>query len=160
MAAPAVNAPLVVAGRTLHGDLAYPDVGTIMEVEGLQHQTDRHHYLNYLERYAAFRRAGLQCVQLTRESLRTPRRTVEQVHRALTEFGYDGPAPAFDERSPSSATTVRRPRSTSGGTCSGRGRRTRPAHVVMALQGGESGTFFDPRNVPDSPAPARAPGWR
>lgn len=95
---PEVNAPLELDdGGVVTPDLWFAAWRRVVEYEGSQHQEDRDQYTGDIDRYAAYRRAGVGYEQVTKELMRTPRATVRRVHRLLVEGGYDGPAPEFGE---------------------------------------------------------------
>ena len=92
---PALNAPVELDGLVAIVDLLYDAYRTVVEYEGNQHQVDRGQYRSDLDRYSLMRDAELRYVQVTHETLRSPRHVVLQVHRQLVRGGYDGPAPCF-----------------------------------------------------------------
>jgi hypothetical protein len=95
---PEVNAPLELDdGGVVTPDLWFAAWRRVVEYEGSQHQEDRDQYTGDIDRYAAYRRAGVGYEQVTKELMRSPRATVRRVHRSLVEGGYDGPAPEFGE---------------------------------------------------------------
>lgn len=96
--APEPNVQLeAVRERIVIADLWLASLGVAIEYEGSHHQSDRQQYAVDIERYAAMRRAGITYVQVTKESLRSPRQMILEVHRVLVEAGYDGPEPTFGE---------------------------------------------------------------
>ncbi len=91
---PLSNAELLLdGGLVVAGDLVYRELGLLIEYEGAHHQADRRQYTVDIDRYAAIRESGLQYVQVTKERLRNPRRTVDDIHQRMVACGYDGPAP-------------------------------------------------------------------
>ncbi|MDH2412819.1 hypothetical protein [Nocardioides sp. CER19] len=79
-------------------DLLYREQRMAVEYEGSQHQLDREQYASDIDRYALFRERNIAYVQVTKEKLRSPRRLVAEVHRALVTRGYAGSPPDFGER--------------------------------------------------------------
>jgi hypothetical protein len=95
---PEVNVTVRLGGGwVVTPDLWYPALRRAVEYEGSQHQEDRDQYSDDIDRYAAYRRAGVDYEQITKELMRRPRVTVRRVHRLLVAGGYDGPAPEFGE---------------------------------------------------------------
>jgi hypothetical protein len=93
---PEVNCAVEVGdGVELTPDLWFADYAFAVEYEGSQHQEDRAQYNADIDRYAAFRRAGIDYELVTKERMRSPKATVRLVHRALAERGYSGPPPDF-----------------------------------------------------------------
>jgi hypothetical protein len=82
-------------GVVVMSDLLYAKWRTLIEYEGGQHQEDRTQYTDDIARYAVMRRNEMHYVQVTKETLRRPRRVVTEVHEELVAAGYDGPAPSF-----------------------------------------------------------------
>lgn len=78
-------------------DLLYRAWLLAVEYDGTHHQEDRTQYAIDIDRYAALRRSPWSYLQVTKEKLRRPKAMVAEVHRALCDNGYDGPAPLFDE---------------------------------------------------------------
>jgi hypothetical protein len=83
---------------TVIGDLVYRAWRTVVEYEGSHHQEDRGQYNADLDRYALFRSADQQYVQVTKERIAQPKILVGEVYRTLLRGGYDGPPPTFDTR--------------------------------------------------------------
>lgn len=81
---------------TLIGDLVYRAWRTVVEYEGSHHQEDRLQYNADLDRYALFRSADQQYVQVTKERIAQPKILAGQVYRTLLKGGYDGPPPTFE----------------------------------------------------------------
>ena len=81
---------------TLIGDLVYRSWRTVVEYEGSHHQEDRQQYNADLDRYALFRSADQQYVQVTKERIARPKILVGEVYRTLLKGGYDGPPPTFE----------------------------------------------------------------
>lgn len=97
--APEVNHDIVVDGVVVAiGDLVWLLYRLVVEYEGGHHQRERGQYLTDIDRYALFRRLGLDYVQVTSERLARPRSVVTMIHDALVARGYDGPAPDFGAR--------------------------------------------------------------
>jgi hypothetical protein len=93
---PDVNEALeVVPGTELTPDQWFDPYEVAVEYEGTQHQEDRGQYNSDIDRYALYRRHGVAYELITKERLRVPKAAVRQVHRALVERGYEGPAPDF-----------------------------------------------------------------
>jgi hypothetical protein len=80
------------------GDLVFRPWGVVVEYEGAHHQEERAQYSSDLDRYALFRTHGIAYVQVTHEKLDRARTLVGEVFRLLVDQGYDGPAPALEER--------------------------------------------------------------
>jgi hypothetical protein len=96
---PEVNGLLELEdGLVVMPDLLYRQYRVVVEYEGSQHQEDRGLYVGDIDRYAAYRRAHVRYVQVTKERLSRPKTLVEEVYRELLAGGYDGPAPEFGER--------------------------------------------------------------
>jgi hypothetical protein len=95
---PEVNAPVVLPdGTGVTPDVWYPVWRRAVEYEGSQHQEDRAQYTDDIDRYAAFRRAGIDYELVTKELMRTPRVVIGRIHRLLVAGGYDGSSPQFGE---------------------------------------------------------------
>jgi hypothetical protein len=98
MPEPEVNAPVVLPdGSGVTPDFWYAAWRRAVEYEGSQHQEDRAQYTADIDRYAAFRRAGIDYELITKEVLRAPRVTIGRIHRLLVAAGYDGSEPHFGE---------------------------------------------------------------
>ena len=96
---PAVNELLVLpSGDVITPDFWYERWRRALEYEGQHHQDDRCQYAADIDRYAVYRRLGVDYAQVTKELLRLPATTVRRVHTLLAEGGYDGPPPEFGER--------------------------------------------------------------
>jgi hypothetical protein len=96
---PEINEPLDIGGgEVLTPDFWWSPWQRIAEYEGSQHQEDREQYVTDIDRYAAFRRLGAGYVQITKETMRTPRIAIGRIFSALVEGGYDGPVPTFGEQ--------------------------------------------------------------
>ena len=80
---PLVNAPLRVAGRTLHLDLAWPDARVAIEYEGDHHRTDRAQWHHDIRRYDLLVENGWTVIRATAADYRDARRLVAHVRRAL-----------------------------------------------------------------------------
>lgn len=95
--APTVNEKIEIApGVELTPDQWYVPFLLAVEYEGSQHQEDRGQYNADIDRYAAYRRHGVEYELITKERMRSPRATVRLIHAALVRRGYDGPPPDFD----------------------------------------------------------------
>lgn len=93
---PEVNVPLVVAGERLGiVDLLIPSVTLVLEYEGRQHAESVSQFNRDIHRYAAFRRHGVEYLQITNEMLDKPKVLVQRVHARMVELGFDGPGPVF-----------------------------------------------------------------
>ena len=93
---PEVNVPIEVApGTWVTPDFRFSATGLVVEYEGTQHQEERGQYNADIDRYGAYRRAGIAYELVTKERLRSPKSAVRMVHRALVDKGYDGPPPDF-----------------------------------------------------------------
>lgn len=94
---PEVNEPVVLPdGTELTPDQWWAVFTLALEYEGSHHQEDRGQYNADIDRYAAYRRNGVDYLLITRERLRVPKATVRLVHAALAARGYEGPEPDFD----------------------------------------------------------------
>ena len=99
---PEVNETVVLAdGTELTPDQWWAVFMLALEYEGSQHQEDRGQYNADIDRYAAYRRNGVDYLLVTKERLRVPKATVRHLHAALVTRGYDGPEPDFDGAWPS-----------------------------------------------------------
>jgi hypothetical protein len=97
LALPDVNEVVEIAPSIeLTPDQWFERYRVAVEYEGSQHQEDRGQYNADIDRYALYRRHGVAYELITKERLRSPKAAVRQVHRALVERGYEGPAPDFD----------------------------------------------------------------
>lgn len=95
---PEVNETVVLPdGTELTPDQWWAVFAFALEYEGGQHQEDRGQYNADIDRYAAYRRNGVDYALITKERLRVPKATVRLVHAALLARGYDGPPPEFGE---------------------------------------------------------------
>lgn len=79
-------------------DLVYLLWKLIIEYEGRQHAFDVDQFDRDIHRYAGFRSAGWEYVQVTKGKLARPRALVLDVYRVLRDRGYDGPPPTFGAR--------------------------------------------------------------
>ena len=95
---PEVNVEVNLGGVVVEADLVYRAWGTVVEYEGVQHQTDRAQYTSDLDRYGLYRDHGHRYVQITKEHLGSPKNAVRKVHRQLVNGGYIGPEPDFGEQ--------------------------------------------------------------
>jgi hypothetical protein len=96
---PEVNVPIAVDGELLGiVDLLIRVVMLALEYEGRQHAESVRQFNRDIERYAAFRRHGIEYLQITHEMRTRPRALVTRVHARMVELGYAGPAPVFGRR--------------------------------------------------------------
>lgn len=96
---PQCNARLVVADESLgFGDLWLPELMLVLEVEGQQHLEDAAQIERDIHRYARWRAAGLEYVQITREMRGQPIAMIRAIHQVMVRRGYSGPPPAFGPR--------------------------------------------------------------
>lgn len=93
---PEVNVPITI-GDELIGivDLLVRVVMLAVEYEGRQHAEDVRQFNRDIERYASFRRNGVEYLQITHEMRKRPRSMVMRVHARMVELGFDGRAPVF-----------------------------------------------------------------
>lgn len=97
--APEVNVPLIVAGERIGiVDLLIRCVMLALEYEGRQHAESITQFNRDIHRYAAFRRNGVEYLQVTNEMLGLPKTLIHRIHARMVELGYDGPAPIFADR--------------------------------------------------------------
>lgn len=95
----ATNVPLYDGSIHLGtADLWLPQWRLAIEVEGQQHFEDPLQVEYDVHRYAGYRRAGIDYLQITKALRRQPRAMVNTVHRELVRLGYVGPAPRFGRR--------------------------------------------------------------
>lgn len=96
---PEVNVPIVVDGELLGiVDLLIRCVMLALEYEGRQHAETIRQFNRDIQRYAVFRRHGLEYLQLTQEKVARPTVMVRRVHARMVELGYVGPPPVFGAR--------------------------------------------------------------
>lgn len=96
---PELNVPLVVDGDEIGiVDLLIRCVMLVLEYEGRQHAETIRQFNRDIHRYAAFRRQGVEYLQVTQEMLDRAKVMVLRVHSRMCELGYDGPAPDFGAR--------------------------------------------------------------
>jgi len=97
--APEVNVPIVV-NEELIGvvDLLVRSVMLAVEYEGRQHAESVTQFNRDIARYGAFRRHGLEYLQVTREMAARPRTLVTRIHSRMVDLGYVGPRPGFGRR--------------------------------------------------------------
>jgi hypothetical protein len=96
---PEVNVPITVDGELLGiVDLLVRVVMLALEYEGRQHAESVRQFNRDIERYAGFRRHGIEYLQITHEMRSRPRALVTRVHARMVELGYVGPAPVFGRR--------------------------------------------------------------
>lgn len=97
--APEVNVSLVVAGERIGiVDLLIRCVMLVLEYEGRQHAESITQFNRDIHRYAAFRRHGVEYLQVTNEMTDRPKTLIHRVHARMVELGYDGPPPVFADR--------------------------------------------------------------
>lgn len=96
---PEVNVSVVV-GDELIGivDLLVRCVMLALEYEGRQHAESIEQFNRDITRYAAFRRHGIEYLQITEEMIARPKAAMLRIHARLRGLGYDGPAPVFADR--------------------------------------------------------------
>jgi len=96
---PEVNVPVVMDGELIGvGDLLVRCVMLVLEYEGRQHAESVQQYNRDITRYAAFRRHGVEYLQVTNEVFQKPKVMIQKIHVRMRELGYDGPAPIFGDR--------------------------------------------------------------
>ncbi|GAA3516552.1 hypothetical protein GCM10022234_09710 [Aeromicrobium panaciterrae] len=96
---PEVNADIFESDERLGCvDLLYRAWRLAVEYEGRQHAESSEQFRIDIARYARFREAGVEYVQVTNEMLGQPRALATLIHRKLRERGYDGPHPVFGRR--------------------------------------------------------------
>ncbi|RLV55599.1 hypothetical protein D9V41_10980 [Aeromicrobium phragmitis] len=96
---PATNVPLYHGSVHLGtADLWLAQWRLAIEVEGQQHFVDPRQVESDVHRYAGYRRAGINYLQITKALRRQPRAMVTTVHRELVRLGYGGPPPRFGGR--------------------------------------------------------------
>ncbi|KAA1379822.1 hypothetical protein [Aeromicrobium fastidiosum] len=96
---PEVNVSIVVDGELLGiVDLLVREVMLALEYEGRQHAESIVQFNRDIQRYATFRRHGVEYLQVTHEMRTRPRTLVSRIHTRMVELGYDGPAPVFGRR--------------------------------------------------------------
>lgn len=96
---PEVNVELVVNGRRLGCvDLLFRIWLLVLEYEGRQHAETALQFGIDIARYAGFRDASVEYVQITNEMLQQPRALVMRIYSKLVERGYDGAIPVFGNR--------------------------------------------------------------
>lgn len=106
---PEVGVPLVVEGEHIGTvDLLLRCVMLALEYEGRQHAESIQQFNRDIQRYAGFRRHGVEYLQITQEMAVKPRVMVGRVHARMSELGYDGPAPVFGARWESLDVTIPR----------------------------------------------------
>ncbi len=99
LAEPEVNVPLIVAGERLGVvDLLIRSVMLALEYEGRQHAESVSQFNRDIQRYAAFRRHGIEYLQITNEMLDRPKVLVQRVHTRMVQLGYAGAPPVFADR--------------------------------------------------------------
>lgn len=93
---PEGNTRLVVAGESLgFGDLWIPELQLVIEVEGRHHLEDAAQVESDIHRYARWRAAGLDYLQVTGAMRRQPIAMVRAIHQMMVRRGYTGPPPNF-----------------------------------------------------------------
>jgi hypothetical protein len=93
---PEANVPITVGDELLGVvDLLIRAVMLALEYEGRQHAESVIQFNRDIGRYAAFRRSGVEYLQITHEMKAKPTVMVRRVHARMVELGYAGPAPVF-----------------------------------------------------------------
>jgi hypothetical protein len=111
---PEANVRLEIEGELLGVvDLLLRCVMLVLEYEGRQHAESIGQFNRDITRYAAFRRHGIEYLQITNEMLERPTVMVRRVFTRMRELGHDGPAPVFADRW--SSLTAPIPRTTTKG---------------------------------------------
>jgi len=80
---PEVNAPITVAGHTIHPDMCWPRHRVLLEYEGDHHRTDRQQWRGDIRRYSAARRESWAVLQATGDDYRAPSRLLTTLRRSL-----------------------------------------------------------------------------
>jgi hypothetical protein len=97
--APEVNVPLVIDDELIGiVDLLIRCVMLALEYEGRQHAETIRQFNRDIARYAAFRRHGIEYLQITHEMTEKPKAMVRRVHARMLQLGYAGSAPVFGDR--------------------------------------------------------------
>lgn len=96
---PEMNVPLYDGSQFLGtADLWFRRWRLALEVEGRQHFEDPKQVEYDVHRYAGYRRADVNYLQITAGMRRQTRSMVLSVYRELTRLGYRGPRPDFGSR--------------------------------------------------------------
>lgn len=96
---PEVNVPITIDGELVGiGDLLVRCVMLVLEYEGRHHAESVAQFNRDIQRYASFRRHGIEYLQVTNEMLEKPKVAIQRVYARMQELGYDGPAPVFGRR--------------------------------------------------------------
>jgi very-short-patch-repair endonuclease len=83
---PDVNPPMLIAGKTLHPDLAYPQWRVVLEYEGDGHRTDPRQWRRDITRREAFEDAGYRVIRVHSEDvLAEPAAFLSRVCRILAQ---------------------------------------------------------------------------
>lgn len=97
--APESNVPVLVDDELIGiVDLLIRVVMLALEYEGRQHAENISQFNRDIGRYAAFRRHGIEYLQITHEMTTKPKTMVARIHSRMVELGYRGPAPDFGPR--------------------------------------------------------------
>lgn len=80
-----------------HVDLALERWMVMIEYEGDQHRSDRKQWDYDVGRYEELTAAGWIVIRVTAAAMRKPRGVAQRVYDALSQHGYAGPPPCFDE---------------------------------------------------------------
>ncbi|MCL8252092.1 hypothetical protein AERO_11915 [Aeromicrobium fastidiosum] len=108
---PEVNVRLEIGGELIGiGDLLMRCVMLVLEYEGRQHAESVRQFNRDIHRYSAFRRHGVEYLQITNEMLEKPKVMVRRVHSRMVELGYDGPPPVFGASWDGLDEAIRRPK--------------------------------------------------
>lgn len=96
---PEGNVPIVVDGELIGiTDLLIRPVMLALEYEGRQHAESTAQFRRDIDRYAGFRRHGVEYLQITHEMKEKPRTMVMRVYSRMVELGYRGSEPVFGRR--------------------------------------------------------------
>jgi hypothetical protein len=96
---PEMNVSLVIDDELIGiVDLLVRCVMLALEYEGRQHAESIQQFNRDITRYGAFRRHGIEYLQITEEMLTRPKGTMLRIHSRLVGLGYGGPAPVFADR--------------------------------------------------------------
>ena len=89
-----IGSELAPIGRV---DLLLEAYKTIIEYEGDQHRTDRRQWNTDIDRAEAFTEEGYVVMRVTAARMCRPRSLVMRIWRVISDRGYAGPAPTFNE---------------------------------------------------------------
>jgi hypothetical protein len=81
---PDVNAPVEIAGTTIHPDMSWRRHRTLLEYEGDHHRTDRAQWRYDIRRYDSARRERWHVVRATGDDYRDPRDLISRLRRLLS----------------------------------------------------------------------------